>query len=283
MELVKPKINSVLKYHGGKSYLAKYIIPLLPDKTFFFDATVGAGNIILNTKPDPRRADYAIDIDPDIIKMWKTIQVYYDEVLELLKSVDYSERTFLAASKILDHNIGKDDIFWCANYIIRNRMSRGGLGKTFAWSERLRGGKPGDVNAWENFLNVHYPRVVERIQTIVFIHGCIRDKLEAYGILDNPDAVVYIDPPYISSSRTINKIYKHEMLTKDEDTTDPTKVLTHEGMWAMIRCAKCKFYVSGYYSKEYEDFGAKVIFKKDVANHSGQNKIKNRRIELVYS
>ena len=64
--------------------------------------------------------------------------------------------------------------------------------------------------------------------------------------------------------------------------SDPAKVMSHEGIWAMIRNAKCRFYVSGYYSKEYEEFGARIIFQKDIANHSGQSKKKQRRIETVY-
>lgn len=284
MELIKPKINSVLKYHGGKSYLAKDIIPILPDCEIFVDATVGAGNIILNTKPDSyiNRTDVAIDIDEDLIRMWRTVQKHPVQLSYELDKYEYKEEYFTHAKRSVQ-NRDLSDSEWSAAYIVKNRMSRGGLGKDFAWSERLRGGKPGDVNAWENFLRIHYPRIVERVQSIDFLNGCMRYWLNETDIINNPNAVVYIDPPYVFSSRTIKKIYKHEIPTYDKDTPDPHNVLTHEGIWAMIRNARCRFYVSGYYSKVYEDFGARVIFSKDIANHSGQSKKKQRRTEILWS
>lgn len=286
MELIKPKINSVLKYHGGKNYLAKDIIPLLPDCEVFVDATVGAGNIILNLKPDQRRADYAIDIDPDIIRMWETLQVHYDEVLKLLKEVDYSEETFIS-SYMITSNSWINDIKWCANYIIKNRMSRGGLCKNFAWSERLRGGKPGDVNAWNNFIEVHYSRIIERIQSIMFFNGCMRDQLECLGVLDNPNAVVYIDPPYCKDTRTAKSVYKYEMEVLNADVIDSSKELTHEGILELISSSKCRFIISGYNNFLYNNISKYItrhieFYTFNMPNNSGQTKIKTRRVECLW-
>lgn len=74
-----------------------------------------------------------------------------------LVNVEYSEWDFLKSKRIID-NVEEWTKFLpvelgAHEYIVRN-MSRGRLGKDFAWSERLRGGKPGDVNAYENNLAI---------------------------------------------------------------------------------------------------------------------------------
>lgn len=50
-------------------------------------------------------------------------------------------------------------------------MSRGGNGDAFAWSERLRGGKPGDLNGWETRLEM-LPALAQRIASVEFRCGC---------------------------------------------------------------------------------------------------------------
>lgn len=285
MELIKPKINSVCKYHGGKNYLAKHIIPLFPECEIFVDATVGAGNIILNIAPDEDllRKEIAIDKDEDVIRMWQCLQKFGESIHNILRNYSYTEKSFNIAGEIIRAKTRICELQWTAAYIVRNRMSRGGLGKTFAWSDRLRGGIPGDVNGWNNFNKYHYENILLRIKYLQFIHGCMRDVLFRNSIIENSKAVVYIDPPYVKSSRTISKVYNHEMETWNRDVSDPTQELTHEGIWEMIKNAKCKFYVSGYDSDCYRDFGGKIILRKDMPNNSGQGKTKQRRVEMVWS
>jgi site-specific DNA-adenine methylase len=288
MKMIKPKINSVLKYHGGKNYLAKHIIPKLPDCEVFVDGCVGAGNIILNIEPSPHRTDYAIDLDKDLIAMWNILKSNGNGVGKFLNWTSYNEINFEAAKTLgLDNTNPKVSDLWASHYIVKNRFSRGGLGKTFAWSERLRGGIPGDVNAWNNFVQIHLPRIIKRIQPISFRNGCVRRFIQGNFIDFNDKAVVYLDPPYVSSSRTIKKVYKMEMKTYDYERTEENE-LTHQGLIEMIAQSKCIYFLSGYpnvdYDRLFKVYGLtpEIVFSKDIANHSGQNKKKQRRTEVLW-
>lgn len=69
--------------------------------------------------------------------------------------------------------------------LVRRRMSRGG-GRSLAWSERLRGGRPGDRNAWETFQAGHLPRVVARLRGVASRRAPAVDVIREFG---GPDTI----------------------------------------------------------------------------------------------
>ena len=273
------KITSPIKIFGGKHYLVKDILRIVDNTDTIVDGFCGGCNIILNSSA---REKYAFDLDKDLIITWKFIKSNTYDLIKILKETKYCKESFDSAKDYLVYdNRFDDELKLASNYIIRNRMSRAGLNKDYGWSDRPRRGMPEYISAWLSMID-QLPNVAKACQNINFHNGCCRELLGSLNLLDR-NIICYFDPPYIHSSRVSKNIYKYEMKTYNKDVVDPTHELTHEGMWDMIRRAKCKFYVSGYYSKEYEDFGAKVIFKKDIANHSGQGKSKQRRVEIVWS
>ena len=83
-------------------------------------------------------------------------------------------------------------------------MSRGGLGRHFSWSERLRGKRrpggpvPGDRNAWETYRDA-LPAIARRLRRVELAEG---DALEAIARHDRPGTLLDCDPPYVPSTRT---------------------------------------------------------------------------------
>src|SRR6202012_4592157 len=115
-------------------------------------------------------------------------------MLEVLKDVSYDESTFETATRWMEsENSGCRAI----GFLVRNRFSRGGLGKAFAWSERLRGGQPGDVNAWDT-IRAEMPAIAERVKDVV-LH--CEGATEVIGRYDGPDTLHYVDPPYLHETR----------------------------------------------------------------------------------
>lgn len=165
---------------------------------------------------------------------------------------------------------GPDPLQRAVDFVVRNRMSRGGLGKDFAWSERLRGGQPGDRNGWETALD-QLPAVRERIRHVEFRHGAALDLLAE---LDGPDVLFYLDPPYLPAVRTAKAIYGDCEMTAEDHRQLLRRAIQLEG----------QVFLSGYRSALYEE--ALAGWSRDefgMPNHSGQGRTKNRRIECLWS
>ena len=149
-------------------------------------------------------------------------------------------------------------------------MSRGGLGTAFAWSTRLRGGKPGDVNAWETAIE-EIPQISKRLQGVNIFQG------EAFVFFDlfkdDSDTLLYLDPPYLPSTRVSPGAYGHLELGNSD----------HEALLGMCRRAQCKIALSGYLNDLYEAMlSSWRVACKEVASHASQSFEKPHKIECLW-
>lgn len=278
MKCATRKLRSPLKMHGGKSYLARRINALMPYRPTYIEPFAGGLSILLN-RPRAER-EIANDLNPWLARFWEVMvdEDRFGRMWNTLSQIPYDSTSFaLAKVHLRDQEGPEPDIPWdkldrtlfARQFLVRNRMSRGGLGKDFAWSDRLRGGQPGDVNAWKTFVGGEILRVHERIRGVEIRNDRAATIIKAF---DSPDALIYLDPPYLHETRTAKKAYAFEM-TRDD----------HEKLLVLLQGLKGKVFLSGYRSTLYDE--ALVGWKRhefEIANHSGQGKAKQRRIECVW-
>jgi DNA adenine methylase len=254
------------KIHGGKRYLYPWITSLFPkdyEKLIYGEFYCGAGSVFLNKQPS--KLEWLNDLDPGVAVIYRVLKTRSEEFIERLKEIKYEEKTFLkalAAGRFLD------EMDYAVNEFILRRMSRDGLKKCFAWSERLRGGKPGDVNAWETILGV-LPKIAERLQNVTIFN---RPAIDMIKLNNTKGSLLYLDPPYLPETRTTLKAYEFEMTNED-----------HEELAQVLKKFKGKVLISGYYSETYRKlYQGWRCEKRIVANHASQKKIKSYKIECVW-
>ena len=272
MKAATRKLLAPGKWHGGKAYLARRIVALMPEHGIYVEPFAGMLSVLLN-KP-PAAVEYVSDLNPGLVLFWQVMASAerFPQLLDKLQQYHYDAATFEAAKAFIDHPPWPldriDRAAYAANFLAWNRMSRGGLGKDFAWSDRLRGGQPGDLNAWINCLrNLLY--VHERVKDLTI--WC-RPALDMIRDLDSPATLFYCDPPYLHSTRTTRNAYAHELATEE-----------HAELLAVLRQCRGAVLLSGYRSDLYDaalhDWER---FEFDMPNHSGQGKTKQRRVECVW-
>jgi DNA adenine methylase len=148
-------------------------------------------------------------------------------------------------------------------------MSRGGVCKNFAWSERQRGNKPGDVNAWKTIIK-ELPAVSERLQGVYILSEKALDVIYAFNA---PNVLLYCDPPYLPETRTSTDSYGEYEMTAEE----------HDTLAQMLLKFRGKVIISGYpsvlYKRLYKDWRC---VKKNIANHASQAKVKEDRTEVLW-
>jgi DNA adenine methylase len=263
-------VRPFLKYHGGKNKIFDWIIPHFPhnyESLTYVEDFVGGSSIILNKKKSV--IEIINDINPKLINLYKILFTNNSEFVNELLSLTYSKETFDNALLNDTNEDYYDDIDKAVNTYVLYRMSRGGLRKEFAWSDRLRGNKPGDENAWETSI-LHLDTITERLNGVIICNKDFRWSLINYN---DPSTFHYLDPTYLSETRTSKYCYEYEMTFKD-----------HEDLLKLITQSKAKILISGYDSALYYQYLKDwYVYSKDVINHSSQAKIKENRIEMLWA
>jgi DNA adenine methylase len=265
-----------IKTHGGKYYLSPWLIDLFPsgfEDMTYIEAFAGGASLLLN-KP---RSKYELmnDLDSDLITLWTVLQCRHEEFISIISDWSYTEESFGKALGMVVPRVFTTDPQEQMNkavkeYVLR-RMSRGGMKKSFAWSKRLRGGKPGDVNAWETML-AQLPRIHDRIKDVEIWNGNAVDIIPGPSTAMN--AFVYLDPPYVKGTRYKGAIhvYDHEMSDKD-----------HEKLLERCLESGAKIMISGYQCPLYTSKLKGWKFKfRTIANHSSQSDRKSVKLECVW-
>lgn len=249
----KRQPHALLKYFGGKHKLAPWIVSLLPTKNF--------DNYFLS------------DIDDQLMNFYNClISDTFEEFYSRLQKIEYSKENFELYTKKQPSKGFIDD---AVRFLVKARFSRSGMGKTFSWSERLRGNQPGDKNGWDNFI-LKLP-ILRELLSGENVHIYLADMLDILPrIVNDSNNLIYIDPPYLKYTRVSKNVYDFEM-TEEQ----------HQKLLKICKPAAAKIFISGYESEMYNSYLLKndawVVHKKIVPNHSGQTKKKNDRTELIYT
>jgi DNA adenine methylase len=257
------KLRPAVKWHGGKHYLARRIIERLPDHQIYVEPFAGGLSVLLNMVPCS--IEIASDLNAGLIGCYRVLRDRTEELMARLDSLEYNASTFAWS---LGSAAGADPLEAAVRFLVRNRFSRGGLGRDFAWSERLRGGRPGDLNAWET-IKAELPRIARRLAHVDL--RC-QDAIRGITETDSPETLTYLDPTYPHSTRTARDTYAHEM--SDDQHRRLIETITHcRGMVA----------ISGYANPLYDRAlsGWKRI-EFDMPNHAGQGRSKQRRTEVLW-
>ncbi|MDR3351762.1 MAG: DNA adenine methylase [Zoogloeaceae bacterium] len=86
------------------------------------------------------------------------------------------------------------------------------------------------------------------------------DALDVIRVQDTPDALFFVDPPYVASTRNKSAFYRHEM---DDDQ--------HLALLNCLKAVQGRVMISGYASDLYDDMliGWERLTRKHYAAASG--------------
>jgi DNA adenine methylase len=254
--------------------LCRKFIDLFPEHDAYLEPFAGGLSTLLN-KPKADN-EIACDLNSGLIDLFRDIRNYPEAFMWSIKNIEYSEHYFNAAKSFNEDDPNQGAFEASVAFLSRNRMSRGGLGKDFAWSDRLRGGQPGELNSWQTFIENDLPRIIERIRNVSFVCRPAINVIDECVSATSGRLLIYADPPYVHETRTHKSAYAHEMTTDDQ----------HDLISCLKRASErgAKVFLSGYANRFYQEWIPSdwTIHRFDMPNHSGQNKTKQRRIEFLW-
>lgn len=269
-------MKSVIKWHGGKSYLAKRIVELMPPHTRYCEPFFGGGSVLF-ARDGEGVAEFVNDLNRNLTAFWYVIRddELFARFIRYIEAIPFCSHVFDSASDILN-NPGTNQhdekaIRTAAAFFIRNRQSRQGLGRDFATpTKRLRRGMNENVSAWLSAVE-GLPGVHDRLRRVEI---CNEPAVEFIKALDSPNTFFYCDPPYMHETRVTTGEYQHEMTEAD-----------HVELLQVLAEIKGKFLLSGYPSNTYQSFADQCgwhVVDVEIDNKASGKKVKDKKIERMW-
>lgn len=268
MSLTQP-----IKWHGGKHYLAKWIISQMPKHTHYVEPYFGGGSVLLQKDPEGV-SEVANDVDRNLSCFWNHLadDRRFSEFGRMVESIPFSENDFDASRAELAFGSSRD-LHRAVAFFVVARQSRQGLCRDFATlsRNRTRRGMNEQVSSWLTAIE-GLPEVHARMKRVVVLN---RDALDVIRQQDGPNTLFYLDPPYLHETRKTTSDYSHEMTAED-----------HCRLLDALAGIEGKFILSGYPSELYYASMAKHgwdFASCRIDNKASSAKIKEKKIECLWA
>lgn len=197
-------MNSPLPYIGGKSRLARTIIPMIPQHKTYCEPFAGAAWVFF--QKEPSKYEVLNDLDSDLVAFYRVVQNHLEEFLREFKWMLTSREWWGDWTRQQEAG-GLTDIQRAARYYYIQRLAWGGKvkGRTFGTSTN------------------HAPRInllrLEEEMSAIYLR-LARVTIENLGWpdvvqrYDSPDTFYFLDPPYFKAP-----FYKHNFTKVEEYST----------------------------------------------------------------
>ena len=241
-----------LKWHGGKSYLADWIISLMPRHLHYVEPFGGGLAVLLAKNPfDPRHqwgkksfergcSEVVNDLNKELINFWKVMQSEgaFKQFQRIVEATPFAQSEWKEAGLRMVPR-SELDVQAAVAFFVRCRQSRAGGFRTFAplTRNRTRRCMNEQASAWlnsvEGLVDVH-----ERLNRVVVLCD---DALKTIEQQDGERTLFYLDPPYVHSTRSATDAYQYEM---DETA--------HVELLATVQQCQGHVMLSGYPNELYD-------------------------------
>lgn len=279
----KEKLDQPLKWHGGKSYIAKEIISLMPRHLHYVEPFAGGLAVLLERDPfdaklywDKKGHEQGVsevvnDIHGGLTNFWRVQQ--HEESFALfrrrIEAMPFSQVEWEDA-EARQHPKQDLDVEAAVAFFVRCRQSRAGGFKDFATLSRNRTRRRMNeqVSAWLNCVD-GLAAVSARLRRVVVLN---QPALKVIKSQDGPKTLVYADPPYLPETRASKDAYQYEMTKAD-----------HRELLAVLKECQSSVMLSGYrnrlYDQELADWRRHDI---RVPNNVSGSKVKREMVESLW-
>jgi DNA adenine methylase len=266
------RTSQPLKWHGGKHYLASRIISMFPPHIHYVEPYFGGGAVFL-AKPVCFIVDHSEvinDLNGELTNFWSVLRDSdsFEVFKRIVEATPMSKPVWDAACRSRDGSA----VQRAANFFVRYRQSRQGLGRDFATMSRsrTRRGMNEQVSSWlaaiEGLYDAHL-----RLQRVVIFNESAVDVIRRE---DSCDSFFYCDPPYVHATREVANAYTCEM-------NDSAHVELLETLGRITG----KFILSGYRCDIYDAAAKQYGWKRidiEIDNKSSGSKVKPIKTECLW-
>ncbi len=265
-------LKSPLKWYGGKTQLAKKLLPLIPKHKTYVEAFAGSAALFFGK--DVSDVEVINDLNSGLVNFYRVLRdpEKYSRFEYLVNLTPFSREEFLFCRdtwQSCTHDAEK-----AYRWFVMMRQSYGAMGHSFGLA--ITYGTKGRGSSVGGYLSAidRLPEINERLRGVQIENLDFRRLIETY---DRPGTFFYLDPPYVHSTRKSTKDYHHEMTDHD-----------HEDLIEILVAMQGKAMLSGYANPMYERLQCAGWQRHDfettasVINGKTSDKREAKRVESVW-
>ena len=228
-----PKARPAYSRPGGKTRMLKYILPLIPEHTSYVEVFFGGGAVFF--AKEKSHHEVINDIDRDLVSFNRCCKFHLDPLLDEMDLVLNSRQEF----EDYLQQPGLTEIQRAARWFIRNRLSFGGMGSTFAITRTQ------ELPSRSQRL-IAIRSMSRRLDRTTIENRSWEQILKTY---DHKEAFFFLDPPYFDSGGAAYAGWDEVTLQRFCNATTALK-----GKWMVTfqDCEQIRTMLAGYKVKSIE-------------------------------
>ena len=257
-------MKSPVPYFGSKQRIADWIVGLLPDHDHYVEPYAGGLSVLLAKRPS--RMETVNDLDGELMTFWRVLRERPEELLRVCMLTPHSRAELAATWDPTEDDLELARRIWC-----RLAQGRSGTLRNTGWRHYID--PAGSSTSMPGYLEAYALRLATAAERL---HGVPLEALPALEVIARygarPNVLLYVDPPYLGTTRGWGNNYRCEMKTEAE----------HRELAAALADCKATVVLSGYDSPLYLELYA-GWHRYETASMTGNAKTAKDRTEVLWS
>ena len=221
-----------MAYSGGKQNIAAMIVALMPPHLHYVEPYAGGLSVLFAKKPS--HIETINDLDQDIMTFWRVLRDD-PEGLERMCALTPHSRALLDQVR---HEQGGTDVEKAWRVWVKITQSRGARTDTSSGWRFVHGT---NRHSLSRYLHGYVARIAPAAERLSLVSLECRPALDVITAYDKPEALFYVDPPYLGETRHGTQ-YAVEM----------TDEKSHRNLLDMLAGCRGNVMLSGYRSTLYD-------------------------------
>lgn len=228
----------VLRWPGSKWRIADWVIGHLPPHKVYVEPFFGSGGVFF--LKEPAVIEIVNDLDGNVVNLFRVLREKPDELAHLLSLTPWAYEEYAAACDALLAPEHLTDVERARCLIVVSWQQYGKRAIQYRSGWRFRGvDQQSPMTAWRSLPD----RVAFATSRLMNAQVSQMDGMKLCQRVNTPDTLLYVDTPYLGSTRKATKLYDHEMTTEGEHLALIEVLCAHVGAVVM----------SGYPSALYQE------------------------------